>query len=495
MQVQTHGQTISLSVREAPLSSVLSLIAEQQGINIVTGSEINIPVTVTLHSVTVPEALNSILRIAGCTWYEDREIIYVSRIDSESFVDPDVQGRIVRVFELDFVSATDVEKVVRGLLSPVGNIFASESDPKNNRRTGDSVVVEDLPGFVRRIEQYIAQIDQAPRQVLIEAHILEVRLSDNTTHGVNFDYLSEITNTQLRLETRGFANPAAPAGVLFSLDGSDLTSLVEALKVTNDAKTLASPKVLALNGQEARIQIGERLGFFVTTTTQTSTLQQVEFLDVGIVLRVTPQITADNRVIMTVQPEISTGEINETTGLPDKATTEVETSIILNDGRGIIIGGLIQEADTDRQSKIPFVGDFWLAGRFFQRRIAARDRSEIIVALVPRVVPYGPDYACQAETEVQRATTPLLDPNLKRYPRPWEGSLPDAMDDPRTLHIKRLPDLIRGLDEPYPLPPEYFVPAESEQGTYTPEGRFDANAVPVWHGSSPVYYEDAPDAQ
>ena len=69
------------------------------------------------------------------------------------------------------------------------------------------------------------------------------------------------------------------------------------------------------------------------------------------------------------------------------------------------------------------------------------------------------------------------------------------MDDPRTLNLKRLPDLIRGLDEPYPLPPEYFVPAESEQSTYTPEGRFDANQVPVWHSAAPVYYEDAPHAQ
>ncbi len=501
MQLDVDGQLISLSVREAPLNAVLSLIAEQQGLNIVTGSHMTLPVTVTLHDVTVDQALTSILKIAGCAWYRESDIIYVSNLASEEHVAPTVQGREVRVFQLDYVSATDVEKVVTGLLSPVGTIFSSESDPKNNRRTGEVVVVEDLPEYVRRVEQYIVQVDQPPRQVLIEAHILEVELTDNMTHGVNFDYLAEIANTNLRLETTGFANPMASTGMLFSVEGSDLSSLVEALQTTNDAKTLASPKVLVLNGQEARIQIGERLGYFVTTTTQTSTLQQVQFLDVGIVLRVTPQITADGRVIMTVQPEISTGEINDVTGLPDKNTTEVETSVVLNDGRGIIIGGLIQEADTDRQSKVPFIGDLWAVGRAFQRRVGVRDRSEIIVALVPRVVPYGSDATPQSDSELYRATTPLLDPNLKRYPRPGEGALPDAMRDPRRIEVNRLPDAIRNLNDDYPLPPEYYLPANSEQGEYCPDARYDVQQVPVYAPqtvhTSPVVipYEDLPDAE
>ena len=480
MQFDVDGQLISLSVRDAPLNAVLSLIAEQQGLNIVTGSDLNSPITVTLHDVTVEQALNSILKIAGCAWHRESDIIYVSSIRSESHIDPNVQGREVRVFSLDYVSATDVEKVVQGLLSPVGNIFSAEADSKNKRKTGETVVVEDLPAYVRRVEQYIAQIDQPPRQVLIEAHILEVKLSDNMTHGVNFDYLAEIANTKLQLETTGFANPMASTGMLFSVEGSDLSSLVEALQTTNDAKTLASPKVLVLNGQEARIQIGERLGYFVTTTTQTSTLQQVQFLDVGIVLRVTPQITASGQVIMTVSPEISSGEINDTTGLPDKATTEVETAVILNDGRGIIIGGLIQEADTDKQSKVPFIGDLWGIGRAFQRRVGVRDRSEIIVALVPRVVPYAGNQAAREESELYRVTTPLLDENLKRYPRSGEGSLPDAMRDPRRLKVKRLPDAIRNLKDDYPLPPEYYLPANSEHGEYIPDVRFDAQQVPVY---------------
>ena len=467
------ADSISLTATETPLSAVLTMIAQQEGINIVSGQELTMPVNVSLHNVPLAEALDSILNIAGCTWYAHGGIIYVSRIDGEGHQLPIVQGRQVRVFPLNFVSAADVETVITGLLSPVGHVYATQVDSKDKRRTREAVVVEDLPMYLERAMMYIAEIDQPPRQVLIEAHILEVTLKDNTVHGVNLDYMSELLGADVRIQTLGFANPAASSGFLFSIDGSDLNALVEALQKTTDAKTLASPKVVALNGQEARIQIGERLGYFVTTTTQTSTLQQVEFLDVGIVLRVTPAITADGRVMMSVSPEISTGKINDATGLPDKATTEVETTVMLHDGHGIVIGGLLQESDSDDQSKVPIVGDAWLIGRAFQRRTANKERKEVIVALVPRIVPYEPCYQQQDEQELHRATTRLVDPALNRVDRPWEGHLPDAIREPRSIAIDRLPDAVYNLRDPYPLPAKHYFPTPSEPNAYLPGAPYD----------------------
>jgi type II secretory pathway component GspD/PulD (secretin) len=101
--------------------------------------------------------------------------------------------------------------------------------------------------------------------------------------------------------------------------------------------------VLVINGQEAKIQIGQQLGFRVTTTTETSTLQNVNFLDVGVILKVTPRITSDNQVLMLVHPEVSKGQVNPLTGLPESDTTTVESSVMLPDGQGMVIGGLIQE--------------------------------------------------------------------------------------------------------------------------------------------------------
>ncbi len=102
-------------------------------------------------------------------------------------------------------------------------------------------------------------------------------------------------------------------------------------------------------------------------------MESVNFLNVGIILNVTPQITPDNKVLMKVKPEVSTGQINPDTKLPDSKTTQVETSVLLPDGHGIVIGGLIQEEDIENQAKIPFLGDIWIIGWLFQHRETRRE--------------------------------------------------------------------------------------------------------------------------
>jgi hypothetical protein len=147
---------------------------------------------------------------------------------------------------------------------------------------------------------------------------------------------------------------------------------------------------------------------------------------VGVVLKVTPWITRDDQVVMYVKPEVSSGEINAKTELPEEETTEVETTLMLPDGHGMVIGGLIQETDIETQNKIPFVGDLWLIGRLFQERILERRRVEIIIALIPHIVPYPP---ARHQTECEqfcRADTPLLYGPLRETPRPFEPRFPDA---------------------------------------------------------------------
>ena len=304
-------------------------------------------------------------------------------------------------------------------------------------------MVDDLPAYVARIESYISQIDQPPRQVLIEVHILQIDLKDDLAHGVNFEALSKIANTNISIGTTGFANPAAPQAFFFETTGSNLLGLIEALQQTTDAKTLASPRILALNGQEARIQIGEQLGFRVTTTTETSTLESVEFLDVGVVLSITPRITRDGHVLMHVKPEVSNGSVNPETGLPEEETTEVETDVLLYDGHGMVIGGLIQERDENIQSKIPFLGDLPLVGALFQRRQVVKSRSEIVIVIIPHVLPFHPGPESRNRFDVHRTMQPLTTGAIHRYPRPYEPGRPDTFYNPRPIwrRSRPLPDV------------------------------------------------------
>ena len=102
---------------------------------------------------------------------------------------------------LDYVAAADVDLLIKGLLSPAGKSFVSQSDPANHRKTREVVVVEDLPAYLQRVAQTVGQLDRPPRQVLIEAHVLEVELKDEYRHGVNLAYLDG--DPKITLETKG----------------------------------------------------------------------------------------------------------------------------------------------------------------------------------------------------------------------------------------------------------------------------------------------------
>ncbi|WP_197443687.1 hypothetical protein [Maioricimonas rarisocia] len=461
IEISSQDDRVSMVVREGPINDVLGLIAEQHGLNLVTAEDVTGTVSVTLNNVSLESALNAILGVNGYTWARQHDIIVVSSLSTETSAGASSQGRELRVFNLNYLAAADADAVVQGLLSPVGKSFIVQSDPLDKLRTREQLVVEDLPVYLHRIGTYLAQSDCPPRQVQIEAHILQIDLSDDTRHGVDFQaLLARIDSARIGLETTGFTNPDESPAFFFGVDGTDMNVLMQAIKSTTNAKTLASPKVLVVNGQEARIQIGAQLGFLVTTTTQTSTLQEVQFLDVGVVLRVTPQISEDGRILMTVKPEVSTGEVNPLTGLPQEETTEIETTVMLNNGKGMVIGGLIQEADTEDQSKLPIAGDLWLVGKLFRRVRTVRSRSEIVIALVPRLVPYTPSYSAQEEDRLLRATSPLLGPHLERIDRrPLEPELPDAIRNPRRFDPERAKDWFRQHGDPYPYPKTHYFPS------------------------------------
>ena len=471
-QLEFHRDAglISLIVREAPLNAVLGVLAIEQGVNIVASEQITSRISVTLHQVAFEDALTSILSVAGYTWVRQRDIYLVTPINSPSAAGPQVQGRVLRVFPLDFIAAADVEKVVQGLLSPVGKSYISSIDPADKRKSRERLVVEDLPERIAQIEEYVFQVDQPPKQVHIEAHILQVELSDDSRHGVDLRALSQQAGLDVALRTQGFTTPAAglPA-VLLDVDGDDVGALLDILKQTEDAKTLAKSQVSVINGQEARIQIGKQLGYFVTTTTQTSTLQNVNFIDTGVVLNVTPVISADNQVLMTVKPEVSDGRINPDTGLPEEDTTEVQTTLLLPSGHGMVIGGLIKEVDITTQAKLPVLGDLWLVGKAFQRNLYTRVRTEIIIALIPRVMPVcDPEWQHRHDVQLERASTPLLHGPLNRYPRPWEPRLPDSVDNPRVFQPERARALMRNPWRSGPAMPDHYMPSHQDAEGFPP---------------------------
>lgn len=436
ISVERAGDGLTVFARDAPVGVVLSLIAEQYDLNVVAADSVVGTVTVALRGVPLEDALDAILATANATWVRRHGILLVSRVEPGAA--PSLQGRAVRVFGLDYVSALDVEPVVAGLLSPVGKAFVTEADPLDARRTRETLVVEDLPEYLARVAEYLAQVDHPPRQVLIEAYVLQVDLESSKDHGVDWDFIGDVAGLNLDVQTTGFSRGAgASPGLIVGLDTGSLDAIVTALQTTRDAKTLASPKVLVVEGNQARMQVGGRFGYLTETTTQTSTIQNVDFLEVGVVLRVTPRIAADGRIMLTLKPEVSNGQVDPATGLPEEETTEVESTVLLRDGQAMILGGLIQEEDSDRQQKVLGLGDLKYVGRLFGQRNREKDRTEIIIAVLPRLVPYQGEAATEERVGIDRVATPLFEGPLHPAYRPWEPKLPEATENPKELDFPR----------------------------------------------------------
>lgn len=421
VQINNSNDRITLKVREAPLNVVLALLAEQHRLNIVTADQVSQPISVTLNNVTLEQALDAITLINGYTWARQNGIILVTAIGDEKSSSPILQGQIVQVFTLNYVLANDVDKVVKGLLSPVGVSFVNQTMPTDQRKAAEQVVVQDMPTYVARVANYIQQVDQPPRQVLVEAHVLQVDLKGDYAAGVNFQAILNVAGADVTLGQIGFADPTATTASFLKINGTDLNALIQCLTTITDAKTLATPKVAVLNGQESKIQVGQKLGYKTLQTTQTSTLENVQFLETGVILKVTPNITADGQVLLDVKPEISDGQVNPATGLPDSNTTEVNTKVLLGDGEALVIGGLIKEGDSETVNKLPLLGDAKYVGWIFQRRTISRKRTETIIALLPRIIPESVGARQQDCIELNRAMTPLVERDLHQVERhQWE---------------------------------------------------------------------------
>ncbi len=441
---------ISLTVRDASLSRVLALMAQTQHLNIVAANDIDAMISITLRDVPLEEALTSILSVANYTWVQRNNIILVTSLADANNLPPDVQGRQIQVFDLDFASALAVAESVTNFLSPIGKVTTSRSDATDNRRTRELVIVEDVPESLSRIATYIHQVDCPPRQVLIESHILQVKLSDDKRCGVDFHALCRLAGSDVNIfSLPGVASAGATGGLsvptpvapsfIATFTSHDLQAVIEALETTTDSKTLGSPKLLVLNGQEARIQVGETIYFSQTTTTETSTQQGAASVQTGVILRITPRITQDCRVLLHVAPEISapSGERESPDLPPNISTVELQSDVMLRDGEGMIIGGLIDERDVTNQQKIPYLGDVRGVGWFFRHTRIEKERREVFFALIPRVQPYNQQYAEFEQGELVRTGVPLYEGPLQRVDRPWDPILPDG----RRVYRRLIPPL------------------------------------------------------
>jgi general secretion pathway protein D len=287
----------------------------------------------------------------------------------------------------------------------------------NSLSDADQLIIQDYESNLKIIDQIVQKIDVRPVQVLIEAVIVSVDLEHDTELGVNFALTDNLANllgtvgtgtalngnvgfnpTQLLAATGKIAQSAttdaqgftsATNGVKFGFVANNVTGFVRALETIGSTKILASPRILVLNKQRADIQLGNRLGFQTLSQNFTSTIQQVQFLNTGTLLRLRPFVSDDGMVRMEIHPERSSGSV--VNNIPNQTTAELTTNVMVPDGATLVIGGLMEDEDDFQMQGLPGLSRLPVLGFLFGARQKTEGRRELVVLLTPHI--WSPDAA------------------------------------------------------------------------------------------------------
>ncbi len=368
------GSPVSIVVRSAPIAEVFEMLARKESVNVLVASGVDAEISVNLFDVSLDEAIRAIAEAAGYL-AEQRGRIWVI-LDREDAGAESAQGNtVIRAFKIEYSEPDLVLPIVENHLSRYG-----EATILGPRRL---LVVEDRPDFVARIEKLLAQIDRDPHQVLIESRILEITLDENDTVGIDWSALLDVDDGAARFGTRDLAVPGS-AGLFFDLLTSDYEIALTALSDKGRVRTLSTPRLLTLENEEAEVVIGDRLGFRVTTTVNEVTTESVEFLESGVILRVTPSVDRQGRIVLEIHPEVSTGSISD--GLPSQTTTEVTTKLVTEAGEPVFIAGLIKDRETDNRTGVPVLMNIPILGRLFARTETISINTETVVILTAHLI-------------------------------------------------------------------------------------------------------------
>ncbi len=312
------------------------------------------------------------------------------------------------VVELQYADAKQVEAQLKLQVDAksVGTVFADERS--------NQVVVSAYPERLDEVVQLVKSLDKQTPGILLEVRILQLTLNPKYDFGVDWEkaFLKETNNTALRnlnfagsfpidsaISPAAFAPVGSNIGTVGKIGIGELTAddfqiEVKALKEVQNTKVLANPRIMVLNREEARINIGDRIPYVITTTTgtgnNTSVSEEIKFIDVGLSLIVTPVINEDGFITIKIRPEISS-QINTlvtptNNRIPIVNTTFVESTVIVKDGVSVVLGGLIRDDFNETNQGIPVLMDIPVVGQMFQNRNEEYQKSEIAIIITPKIV-------------------------------------------------------------------------------------------------------------
>ncbi|MEE4244831.1 MAG: type IV pilus secretin PilQ [Kangiellaceae bacterium] len=425
---QYTGDRMSLTFQDITIRAVLQLIADMANVNMVTSDTVGGSITLQLQNVPWDQALDIILKTKGLDKRQNGNVLLIAPADEIAAREAlelqaeQQQEQLAPIrsefIQVNYAKAATLADIIQGektsFLSARGSITLDE-------RT-NTLMVRDTARKLDEIRQLVRTLDIPVRQVMIESRIVVADDDVGSEIGVRFgvqgransgevytsgtnnatDFirdlnegpfgrggrvddtinLNEFYNVDLPV-----LNPAGSIGMTFSRlnDNIILDAELSALESENKSEVIASPKVVTANQKEAYIQAGEEIPFLQATSAGAANIQ---FKKAVLSLRVTPQITPDDRIILDLQVNQDTrGE--ETAGVPAINTREVGTQVLVENGETVVLGGIYQQRKNKDVSKVPLLGDIPGIGILFRSTSESEAKSELLIFVTPKIIKEG----------------------------------------------------------------------------------------------------------
>ena len=234
--------------------------------------------------------------------------------------------------------------------------------------------------------------DTPPNQVLIEAVIAEVSLTDEIKFGLRWFFENGNFKLNLSDAVSGAVSSVFP-GFSWSFATKNIGVVLNALQSVTDVNVVSAPSLMVLDNHVANLQIGDQVPIVTRSARGVEqagapVVNDVVLKDTGIILSVTPRVSDSGRVMLTIEQEVSNVVQTTSSGIdsPTIRQRKITTTVVVNDGESIALGGLIQESNTRRRSQVPILGNVPLLGNAFRNKGDQIERTELIIFIQPRVV-------------------------------------------------------------------------------------------------------------
>jgi general secretion pathway protein D len=341
--------------------------------------------------------------------------------------------------------------------------------PENN-----ALLINASPSEYSVIEAALKRLDIRPIQVLIEASLAEVTLTDDMRYGIQWSYLGGDGRLTLSENSAGTINSTFPGFSYLFTGRPDIRAVLNAIESLTNVRVISNPKLLVLNNREAQLQIGDQVPITVQSAQGTvgenaPIVNSVQFRDTGVILRVTPRVNKSGLVILEVSQEVSDVVPTTTSGIdsPTIQQRKFNSTVAVRDGETIALGGLIRETKSNSGSGVPLLRRIPWIGELFGSTVRGNRRTELIVLMTPTVIQTADDSTLLLEKLKQdfRGLRPVL-PQWGRPPLSQATPAPAPATPPATPGMA-----------PASVPPP-VVPPPAPEATPAPDPNAPADGAP-----------------